>query len=482
MNYLDLPIKEIHASLLRKEVTPLELVREAVDRAKSNQDHCFECILEEEAIAFASSLGEPEEDNLLWGVPYVLKDNFSTKGLATTGSSNILKDYRPLFDATVVRLLKQRKAILIGKTALDELGMGGTGTTGHLGTTYNPWDPKHERMIGGSSSGSAAAVGAGIVPFAIGSDTGDSARKPAAYAGIIGVKPTWGRISRYGLFPFAPSMDAVGYFTRHVEDAAIVLEALAGRDDKDATSSFENVENYALKASLPLCFPRIVVLDEIVEATEDEAIRKTFFEAIEKLQKQGADVRHVHFGKELLEAIAVTYAILSSAEATSNNANLDGVKFGLQEQGDSYQEIMKKTRTEGFSAPIKTRFIVGAVSLMKENREQLFVRAKKCRAKIVERVNEILQDADFILTPTAPSIPPKFEDIGKDVPLSDRYLPLANFAGLPAVSMPLGYKDGMPFGAHIMTRPFEEGNLLSLCYSIEKTSGIYGDYAGKEGK
>ena len=171
---------------------------------------------------------EPEADNLLWGIPFVAKDNMSTKGILTTGSSNILNGYVPVYDATVIEKLRNRKAVLIGKATLDELAMGGSGTSGHLGKTFNPWNKEHDRLVGGSSCGSAAVTAAGIVPFALGSDTGDSVRKPASYAGLVGLKPTWSRISRYGLFPFAPSLDHVGYFTRSVEDSAIILEALAG--------------------------------------------------------------------------------------------------------------------------------------------------------------------------------------------------------------------------------------------------------------
>jgi aspartyl-tRNA(Asn)/glutamyl-tRNA(Gln) amidotransferase subunit A len=211
MNTLDLSLNEIHAALVAKKVTPLELTQEAIKRAKESKDNAFELIDEANALAFAASLKDPEKDNVLWGIPYVLKDNFSTKGLPTTASSNILNGYVPLYDATVVSKLKAAKAVMIGKSTLDELAMGGTGTTGHLGKTYNPWDPTHQRMIGGSSCGSAASVCSGIVPFALGSDTGDSVRKPASFAGLVGMKPTWGRISRYGLFPFAPSLDHVGF-------------------------------------------------------------------------------------------------------------------------------------------------------------------------------------------------------------------------------------------------------------------------------
>ena len=231
MNYLDLSIEELHELLVKREVTPYELTKQAIALAKEDTNNAFEYICEKEALEFASSLTEPEVDNVFWGIPYVAKDNISTKGIFTTASSNILTGYVPVFDATVIRKLKNAKAVLIGKATLDELAMGGTGTTGHLGVTYNPYDPTHTYMVGGSSCGSAAAVARSIVPFALGSDTGDSIRKPSSYAGLVGLKPTWGRISRFGLFPFAPSWDHVGYFTRNVKDSALLLNLLAGRDD-----------------------------------------------------------------------------------------------------------------------------------------------------------------------------------------------------------------------------------------------------------
>ena len=231
MSYLDLSLKELHEALVEKKVTPLELTEEALKRAHENKDNAFEFIDDEGAKAFAASLTEPEKDNPLWGIPYFSKDNYSTKGIPSTASSDILNGYIPVYDATVITKLREAKAVLLGKTTLDELAMGGTGTTGHLGITYNPWDPSHKRGIGGSSCGSAAAVAASIVPFALGSDTGDSVRKPASLSGLVGMKPTWGRISRYGLFPFAPSLDHVAYFSRDVYSSAVPLFSLMSFQD-----------------------------------------------------------------------------------------------------------------------------------------------------------------------------------------------------------------------------------------------------------
>lgn len=486
MSYLDLPILQIHQALVDKRVTPLELTKEALARAKANKDNAFELILEDEAIAFASSLGEPEVDNPFWGIPYVAKDNFSTKDIPTTASSNVLNGYKPLFDATVIARLKEKKAVLIGKTTLDELAMGGTGTTGHLGKTFNPYDPKHEHMMGGSSCGSAAAVAAGIVPFALGSDTGDSVRKPASYGGIIGVKPTWGRISRYGLFPFAPSLDHVGYFTRYAEDAALLLNLFAGRDENDSTSSVKPVDDYVAESKQELMGARIAVLDDIVDSINDFAIKQAFNDTLKKLETMGCIINHVEFDKDLLEAIYATYFVISCAEATSNDANLDGIKFGPFYGGNTYQEVMANARTKGFSELIKRRFVIGSFCLMSENQHDLFLRAQKLRAKIVERVNEILKDNDFIFVPAAPSVAPKFESssdkLSDEYLIADNHLALGNFSGLPSITMPLGYENGLPFGVNFMGRAFEEGKLFAICQEFENITGLGGAYYGKGGK
>lgn len=396
MSYLDLCIADIHRALVEKKVTPLELTKEALERAKANKDNAFETICEKEALEFAATLVEPEVDNPLWGIPYVAKDNFSTKGIETTGSSNILVGYVPLFDATVITKLREKKAVLIAKTTLDELAMGGSGTTGHKGTTYNPYDPKHEHLIGGSSCGSAVCVAAGIVPFALGSDTGDSVRKPASFGGLVGMKPTWGRISRFGLFPFAPSLDHVAYFTRSAEDSAIVLQALAGHDEFDSTSSYKPVEDYSKKLGEPLKGKKIAIIKEILDSITNKALLDSFEKSVEAMKAAGACVDYVHMPLDLLKSIYATYIVISCAEATSNNANLDGIKFGPFKGGKTYQEVMFNARTAGFSELIKRRFVIGSFALMRENQDELFIRAQRNRAKIVEAANEILKDYDAI--------------------------------------------------------------------------------------
>ena len=476
MSYLDLTIREMHEALVAKKVTPLELAKEAIERAKADKNNAFELITEKEALEFAATLVEPEKDNLLWGIPYIAKDNFSTKGIETTASSNILNGYVPLYDATVVAKLKEKKAVMIAKSTLDELAMGGTGTTGHKGVTYNPWDETHTHLIGGSSCGSAASVAASIVPFALGSDTGDSVRKPAAFAGLVGMKPTWGRISRYGLFPFAPSLDHVAYFTRSVEDGAIVLDALAGRDIHDSTSSSKPVEVYEEGIASGVKGKKIAIIREIVDSITDHVIMGAFNKTLEALKKEGAEIVYVDFGHDLLSSLYATYIVISSAEATSNDANLDGIKFGPYFSGKTYQDVMIQARTKGFSELIKRRFVIGSFSLMRENQDVLFRRAQKNRAKIVMKTNEILKDCDYIYVPAAPTVAPlasaSTDKLSDEYLIADNHLSLGNFAGLPSITIPLGLENGLPFGANLMGRAFEEMALFQAAEAVEQITGL----------
>ncbi len=474
MHWLDHTILEIHQALIQRQVTPLQLVEEALKRAKADIWNTFEKITEDVAIQQAKALTTPEVNNLFWGIPFVMKDNFSTKGIETTAGSNILNGYVPLYDATVYDKLLKAKAILIGKTTLDELAMGGTGMTGHKGYQYNPFDTTKTRQIGGSSSGSAAAVSSGMVPFSLGSDTGDSVRKPASYAGLVGFKPTWGRISRFGLFPFAPSLDHVAYFTRSVEDAAILTNVLSGEDTMDATSSNQARPVYHFSKSIK--GKKIAVIQEVMDSIQNPLIIQRFHQTLDALKQAGAQVDFVHYPLSLLQAIYPTYMTISCAEATSNNANLDGLKFGPGYQGKTYQDVMMQARTEGFSELIKRRFVIGSFVLMKENQQDLFLRAQRVRRMMVEALDKIYQNYDVIYLPAAPTIAPKFTDssdrLSSQYLIADSHLALGNFAGLPSVTIPIGFEQSMPFGGNVMGRAFAESTTLEIAYVIEQFTGL----------
>lgn len=442
------------------------LVSQARERALRYQPHLN---------AFVTLLDTPEISRQaagpLAGIPYALKDNFSTKGILSTGSSNILRDYIPVFDATVVERLRDAGAVLIGKTVLDELAMGGTGMTGHTGLVHNPWN--HERMTGGSSAGSAAAVCAGIVPFALGSDTGDSVRKPAAYCGIVGFKPSWGRISRFGLFPFAPSLDHVGVFARCVRDAAIVTEVLAGSDARDMTCSTRPVPAFGTELHPSVKGARIAVLQPVIDSLIREEVRNHFDDVVQRAKQAGATVDYIPFDVDLLKALYSVYMVISCAEATSNNANLDGIKFGPRGEGDTFEQMMIATRTQGFGELIKRRFVLGSYCLARENQDRLFLRAQKIRQRVVRRLNEVYQQYDAILLPAAGDVAPRFDKEAKDEKLSNHYLiaenhlVLGNFSGCPSITIPSGMLDGMPLGINLMTQAYTDQKTLDLAAGME---------------
>ena len=477
MHYLDLTIKDLHRELVAKNVTPLELTIEAIRRAKADPHNAFEYIYEFEAIELAKKLVTPEPDNYLWGIPFVIKDNFSTKDIPTSSSSNILNGYIPLYDSTVYKKLLDLKAIPIGKTTLDELAMGGSGITGRKGITFNPYDPSHKRIVGGSSCGSASACASALVPLAIGSDTGDSVRKPASYAGLVGLKPTWSRISRFGLGAFATSMDTVAYFTRSVFDSALTLNALAGRDELDSTSSTKEVPDYLSLLNRDVSGLKIAIIKEIMETIKDKDINDSLQKLLINLKARGAQIDYVSMDKKILEAIFPTYIILSCAEATSNNACLDGIKYGPYFDGESYKDVMTKARTNGFSPLIKRRFIIGSYALMKENQEEVFVRAQRYRHKIVASFNKLFEEYDFVMAPasptTAPLIDSSADKLSSEYLIAENFMAYANFGGYPSLTLPLGMQKGLPFGVNISSKPFTEETLFRLANNIEDITGYY---------
>ena len=474
-------ILELRELLDSGEVTVEELFSDANTMAHSFQDEY------NSFVTIIDKLKYKERDSKLCGIPYALKDNFSTSGILTTASSNILKDYVLVYDATVYKKLKNAGAVLVGKTVLDELAMGGTGTTGHTGVVKNPWDKT--RMIGGSSAGSAAAVALGIVPFSIGSDTGDSVRKPAAYGGLVGFKPTYGRISRYGLFAFASSLDHVALFSRSVRDAAIVTDVLKGYDPHDMTSLRD--DGICLEDSLDrdMTGRKLFYIKEICgkdqyKDSDDSELKETideFHKMIDKIRETGIVVEEVSMDKKLLEAIYPTYMCISCAEATSNNSNLTGIQFGPRGVGESVEEIMFDARTKGFSELIKRRFVLGSYILQKENQEKLFLNAGRVRRMIVDKMTEFFKEYDGMIAPCSGGPAPKFEATSEK--LSDRYLILenhlaiGNFGGFPSITIPYGFVSDLPVGLNITGRVKEDDIVLGLASKVEEVTGLKDIYS-----
>ena len=474
-------ITELRRELDNKTTTPEELFDKATTLASYFQDDY------NSFVTIVDKCKYKDRDSKLNGIPYALKDNFSTSGILTTASSNILKDYVPVYDATVYKKLKSAGAVLVGKTVLDELAMGGTGTTGHTGIVRNPWDK--ERMIGGSSAGSAAAVALGIVPFSIGSDTGDSVRKPASHGGLVGFKPTYGRISRYGLFAFASSLDHVAMFTRNVKDMAIVTDVLKGKDINDMTTL--NNDNKVYEDSIDndikgkkLFYIKEICGKETYKDSDDKELLKVlddFHKTVDKLEEIGFEVKEVSMDKALLEAIYPTYMCISCAEATSNNSNLTGIPFGPRGEGESVEEIMFDARTKGFSELIKRRFILGSYILQRENQEKLFLNAQRVRRMIVDKMNEFFKEYDGMIAPCSGGPASKFDSTSEK--LSDRYLILenhlaiGNFGGFPSITLPFTMVDGLPVGVNLTGRVREDDVVLNMANKIESITGLKDIYS-----
>ncbi|MBQ9854325.1 MAG: Asp-tRNA(Asn)/Glu-tRNA(Gln) amidotransferase subunit GatA [Bacilli bacterium] len=469
-------IFELKEKISSGKTNEKELFDKSVELAKNNQ---------EEINAFVTILDSYEErDGELKGIPYALKDNISTKGILTTASSNILKNYVPIYNATVYEKLNASGANLIGKTVLDELAIGGTGTTGHTGIVRNPWDTT--RQIGGSSAGSAAAVAKGIIPFAIGSDTGDSVRKPAAYGGVVGFKPTYGRISRYGLFAFASSLDHIGLFTRNVKDAAYVTDIIKGHDEKDMTSLPNDDKLYVDLINRDVTGKKLFYIKEALENEEKdpelEKIINSFKETIKKCEELGIEVHEESMDINLLKAMYPVYKTISCAEVTSNDANLTGVHFGVRGEGNTPEEIIKDARTKGFSELIKRRFIIGSYVLQKENQEKLFLNACRVRRLIVDRINELFEKYDGFIMPAAASIAPKFDERGDELSnkylILDNHLVIGNFGGYPSITIPSGFIDNMPVAINITGRVKEDDLVLNIANKIEGTMNYANQVAG----
>ena len=424
--------------------------------------------------AAVTIVSEPQENpvqGLLSGIPVVLKDNVSTKGIRTTASSKILDNYVPVYDATIVEKLKNAGAVIVAKSSMDELGMGGTNRNAATGPACNPWNPAH--ITGGSSGGSAALMAAGCAPLAIGTDTGDSIRKPAAFCGVVGFKPTYGRISRYGIIPYASSLDTVGFFTRNIEDAAEALEVLAGRDDHDMTSSFLPVEHYKENLNPDLKGKRIGIFRTVSDRIARPELKKDFDELVEKIQTAGVEAVDLYMDEKLMNLIAPVYKTIANAEATANHSNLDGIRFGVRKPGGSVEEVMTNSRTAGFSSYVRARFVIGSYTLFEENQDRLFRKAQKIRRLLVDAWKELFESCDVLLAPAAPDTAPLIEEssdvrFGKDR-FEEEHMQLANFSGYPSLTMPLSLADnGLPFGINLNAPAFQEQELLDVAAALEK--------------
>ncbi len=468
MRYLDLDIKTINEKLKNKEIKPIDLVNEAFKRIEETDLNCFITLNKEEAIKQALELEKKEVDNILFGLPIAIKDNIITKDLRTTAASHILDDFIPVYDATVISKIKEKNMIIIGKTNMDEFAMGSTGETSYFGNTLNPWNKS--LVPGGSSSGSAACVAARITPLSLGTDTGGSIRQPSSFCGLVGLKPTYGRVSRYGIIAFASSLDQVGPITRDVYENALLLNVISGYDKNDLTSSKEQVKDYTSLIGQDISNLKIAVPNYYMSDTIDKTVRQAVLDVIDLLKEKGCQIDYVDI--DYLEYAIPLYQVIALGEASSNLARYDGVKYGLKvDDFKNIDELYKNTRTEGFGNEVKRRIMIGSYILSGENANIYYYKALKLRKAMTDSFKKCLAKYDLIIGPTNTDVAYKLETKQDDALKSfyDDLLTIpVNMSGLPALSLPVGFKNNLPIGMHIIGNYFEEDKIYQLASFVEK--------------
>lgn len=480
MEFHKLSVREIAAGIKDKKFTSEEVTRSVIERIKKydGKYNAFVCLCEDEAIASAKKIDEAiargENPGVLAGVPFAVKDNFCTDGIETTCCSKMLKGWIPHYDATAVKNMKEAGAVLIGKTNMDEFAMGSTTESSIFGPTLNPRDTGC--VPGGSSGGSAAAVAAGFVPVALGSDTGGSVRQPAAFCGVQGMKPTYGQISRYGIVAYASSLDQVGALTRNINDMALVMNVLAKEDPNDTTCdayvrpSFTDAVD---KASLT--GKTVAVLTGYNRDSLDAPLIAAIDRAAEICRSAGAEIIEAQLPITMEHTVACYYMV-ALGDASSKLACYDGMRYGHHAGGKNLSEMYKKSRMEGFGEEVRKRILVGTCILTRGYYENYFVPATKVRQMISDEFKSLFKKADLLICPISPALPYKC-GLGEKDPvrmyLGDVFTTIANLAGLPSLSINLGFtSEGLPTNVQLLAPRFGDANLLSYASIIEKSAGI----------
>jgi aspartyl-tRNA(Asn)/glutamyl-tRNA(Gln) amidotransferase subunit A len=470
-------IRELHRQLTQKERSAVEITQSYLDRIKALEPtlHSFLTVTADTAIAQAQAVDQKiaagDDLGLLAGIPMGLKDNLCTKGIRTTCASKVLENFIPPYESTVTQRLLDQGAICLGKTNLDEFAMGGSTENSAYNTTGNPWNP--QCVPGGSSGGSAAAVAADECPIALGSDTGGSIRQPASFCGVVGLKPTYGLVSRFGLVAFASSLDQIGPFARTVEDAAILLKAIAGHDPRDSTSLNVEIPDYTqnFKPGLDCKGRTIGIIQETFGEGLNPAVNQAVERAIAQFQALGANVKTIscpNFRYGL-----PSYYIIAPSEASSNLARYDGVKYGLRAEQDNLVAMYSKTRAEGLGPEVKRRIMIGTYALSAGYYDAYYLKAQKVRTLIKRDFEAAFKDVDALICPTAPT--PAFEAGTKEDPLSMYLIDLmtipVNLAGLPGMSIPCGFDEGgMPIGVQLIGNVLQEQTLFDMAYAYEQST------------
>lgn len=476
MDITNLSAVELREKLKSKELSAKEIVTAYFERIKKMEPeiNAFITTTEEEALKAAEKVDEKvkkgETLGLLAGIPVAVKDNISTKGIRTTCASKMLENYIPPFEATVVEKIKEEDGIIVGKTNMDEFAMGSSTETSYFGVTKNPIDT--ERVPGGSSGGSAAAVSAREVPLALGTDTGGSIRQPAAFCGVVGIKPTYGLVSRYGVVPMANSLDQVGTFGKNVEDAALLLQVIAGHDHRDSTSVEIEKIDYIKGLKEDIKGMKAAIPKEYIELNIDSNIKDSLFKVVKILEKLGVEVEEVSIPS--LKDSLPDYYIISTSELSTNMSRFDGIRYGYRTKDyKDIDELMKKSRSEAFGQEVKRRIMLGTYSLSKGHADEYYKKALKVRTLIKNDFDRVFEKYHIILGPTTPKLPFKIGEITDPVTMykSDLFTVAVNLAGICALSLPCGYVGNLPIGLQIMGDRFKEINILKAAYALEKNLG-----------
>lgn len=461
-----------------KTIKPSELIEDTFVNIEKDDTviNSFLALDKEAALEKAKTMDNETPSGKLFGIPMGIKDNIVTKDVETTCASKILEGFNSVYDATVMNKLNAENGILVGKLNMDEFAMGGSTENSFYKKTVNPFD--HKAVPGGSSGGSAAAVAASLVPFSLGSDTGGSIRQPASYCGVVGMKPTYGRVSRFGLVAFASSLDQIGPITRNVKDNATVLEVISGLDPHDSTSAPVDNVDFTSQIDKDIKGLRVAVPKEYLGEGVSEEVKASVQAAIKALEKMGATVEEVSLPNSKYGV--ATYYILSSSEASANLARFDGIRYGYQAEGaQNLEELYKKTRQEGFGDEVKRRIMLGTYALSSGYYDAYYKKAQKVRTLIKQDFERVFENYDIIVGPTAPTTA---FDIGAQIndPLTmyanDILTIPINLAGLPSMSIPCGESNGRPIGLQLIGKPFDEKTLYNVAYNYEQIFNMHERY------
>ncbi|HEM6024253.1 TPA: Asp-tRNA(Asn)/Glu-tRNA(Gln) amidotransferase subunit GatA [Streptococcus suis] len=477
MTFNNKTIDELHDLLVKKEISAVELTKATLEDIKSREGavDAFLTITEDAALAQAAALDEKgiDADNVMAGIPLAVKDNISTKGILTTAASKMLYNYEPIFDATSVAQAYAKDMIIVGKTNMDEFAMGGSNENSAFKPTKNAWD--QTKVPGGSSGGSAAAVAAGQVRLSLGSDTGGSIRQPAAFNGIVGMKPTYGTVSRFGLIAFGSSLDQIGPFSQTVKENAQLLNVISGHDVKDATSTINEIADFTSKIGQDIKGMKIALPKEYMGEGIDPLVKETILKAAKHLESLGAIIEEVSLPHSKY-GVAVYY-IIASSEASSNLQRFDGIRYGFRaEDATNLEEIYVKTRSQGFGEEVKRRIMLGTFSLSSGYYDAYFKKAGQVRTLIIQDFEKVFADYDLILGPTAPTVAFGLDTLNHDpvaMYLADLLTIPVNLAGLPGLSIPAGFVEGLPVGLQLIGPKYSEETIYQVAAAFEATTDYH---------